>query len=273
MADRKRLMRYAMARTSAFSHLWYVLCFEWQEGWSKAEVNEAGRFLQAHNPWKRLLSAHDWDGRPWAFAGQAWPTYLASQDGNNATPVAVNRYVISLHAHGLPVLADEFGINRMPSDAKIRGKMWAAFCGGAAGTGTGTDLKAFQRFLAQSRIPFQRMEPNNNMVQDGGSSRFCLAESDHHYLVYSTAAAFALAVTGAGLAGHWFDPRDPNASLGKSFGVCSGTSTFAPPDPGRDWVLWVTDGSHLNSGVTHSVSHLSPKAAVVGVVVESAQRD
>jgi len=268
MAERKRFMRYTMARTSAFSHLWYVLCFEWQEAWSKTEVNDAGIFLQAHNPWKRLLSAHDWEGRPWAFAGQTWPTYIASQDGNNANPDAVNRYVISLRAHGLPVLADEFGINRTPSDARIRGKLWAAFCAGAAGTGTGTDLKAFQRFLAQSRIPFQRMEPANGLVQGGGSSRFCLAESGHHYLVHSTAGSFTLSVTRTGLTARWFNPRDPNASLEMPFGVASGTSTFTPPDIARDWVLWVTDGSNLNSGVTR----LSTEATVVRIVAEARAR-
>ncbi|MDP2899098.1 MAG: right-handed parallel beta-helix repeat-containing protein [bacterium] len=266
MADRKRFMRYAMARTSAFSHVWYVLCFEWQEAWSKTEVNEAGKFIQEHNPWKRLLSVHDWAGTPWAFAGETWPAYIASQDGNDANPDAVNSYVISLRAHGLPVLADELGSNRTDSDARIRGNMWAAFCAGAAGTGTGTDLKAFQRFLAQSRIPFQRMGPSNGLVQGGGSSRFCLAESGHHYLAYSTTGSFTLSVTGTGLTGRWFNPRDPNAPLGTSFGVSSGTSTFTPPDATCDWALWVTDGTNLTNGVTR----LSTEATVVQVVVGGA---
>jgi len=266
MADRKRLIRYVMARTSALSHLWYVLCFEWQEAWKKTEVNDAGRFIQAHNPWKRLLSVHDWQGRPWAFAGETWPTYIASQDGNDANPDAVNSYVISLRAHGLPVLADEFGINRTDSDARIRGKMWAAFCAGAAGTGTGTDLKAFQRLLAQSRIPFHRMEPSNGLVQGGGSSRFCLAEIGHHYLVYSTTGSFTLSVTGAGLTGRWFSPRDPHSSFGTPYCVSSGTSTFTPPDITRDWALWVSDDSNLNSHVTH----ISTEATVLQVVAGGA---
>jgi Domain of unknown function (DUF5060)/GH141 insertion domain/Right handed beta helix region len=266
MADRKRFMRYAMARTSAFSHLWYVLCFEWQEAWSKTQVNDAGTFIQAHNPWKRLLSVHDWEGRPWSFVGETWPTYIASQDGNDANPNTVNSYVISLRAHGLPVLADELGSNRTDSDARIRGNMWAAFCAGAAGTGTGTDLKAFQRFLAQSRIPFQRMGPSNGLVQSGGSSRFCLAESGHHYVVYSTTGAFKLSVTGTGLTARWFNPRDPNASLGTPFDVSSGASTFTPPDTARDWALWVTDGTNPISGITRP----STGATIVRVVVADA---
>jgi hypothetical protein len=264
-ADRNRFLRYAMARNSAFSHLWYVLCFEWQEAWSKADVNDAGRFLQSHNPWQRLISVHDWAGQPWAFAGETWPSYIASQDGNDATPEVVNRYVISLRAHGLPVLADEFGSNRTDSDAKIRGKMWAAFCAGAAGTGTGTDLKMFQRFLAESRIPFQRMEPSNHLVQGGGSSWFCLAESGHHYLVYSVGGSFTLSVSGTGLTGRWFNPRDRDASLGSPFASPAGTRTFTPPDPVGDWALWMTDGSNLNRGV----NRVSRGSAITQVVVSA----
>lgn len=63
-SDRNRLLRYVMARTSAYSHLWYVFCFEWQEAWTRDEVNRAGTYLQAHNPWKRLISVHDWAFKP-----------------------------------------------------------------------------------------------------------------------------------------------------------------------------------------------------------------
>ena len=165
--------------------------------------SNANHPIQAHNPWHRLLSVHDWEGRPWAFAGENWPTYIASQDGNKASPEVINRYVASLRVHGIPVLADEFGGNRTNSEVKVRNKLWAAFCAGAAGTGTGTDLKSFQRFLSQSRIPFQRMEPHNELVEDGGSSCFCLSESGHHYLVYSTTGPFTLSITGTDLKGYY----------------------------------------------------------------------
>ena len=273
MADRKRLMRYVMARTSAFSHLWYVLCFEWQEAWTKTEVNDAGEFIRAHNPWNRLLSVHDWGQAPWAYGGESWPTYIASQDGNDKTPDSVNSYVISQRTHALPHLADEFGINRTSSDPRIRGNLWAAFCGGAAGVGTGTELKAFQRFLAQSKVPYQLMTPSNGLVREGGSTRFCLAESGHHYVVYSTTGPFALSVSGTGLTGRWFNPRDPNGSLGASFPVSSGTSTFTPADTAKDWVLWVTDGTNLNTDVTHPSVGATVVPVVVGVApLQGAER-
>jgi len=263
-ADRNRLLRYAMARTSAYSHLWYVLCFEWQEAWTREEVNRAGTYLQAHNPWRRLVSVHDWAFAPWAFSDQSWATYIPVQCGNNETDLGkLNRYVTSLRSHAIPVLADEFGILTADSIAVQRSKLWAVFCGGAAGVGTGSELKAFQRFLAQSRVPFQRMEPANGTVEGGGVTRFCLAEAGHHYVVYSASGPFKVTMSGMGLKGSWFNPRDVNGSLGSAFDVTAGTSTFTPPDMDNDWVLWVTDGLHLNRGGTHP----SPGATVAQVIV------
>lgn len=267
-SDRNRLLRYVMARTSAYSHLWYVLCFEWQEAWTREEVNRAGAYLQAHNPWKRLVSVHDWGFRPWAFEDQSWPTYIPSQGGNQQTELKdvsmINSYAISLRRHPLPHLYDELGLLVSHSDRILRAKMWAAFCGGAAGVGTGSEIKAFQRFLAQSRIPFQRMAPSNGSVEEGGATRFCLAEAGHHYVVYSTSGSFTLATSGTGLKGYWFNPRDVNASLGATFNVTTGTNTFTPSDTSKDWVLWVTDGTHLNSGVTHSSGGAKVTQVAVG---------
>ncbi len=264
-ADRNRLLRYVMARSSAYSQIWYVLCFEWQEAWTRDEVNRAGAYLQAHNPWKRLVSVHDWAFAPWAFSDQSWPTYIAAQCGNEETDLGkLNSYVTSLRSHAIPLLADEFGILTSDSVAIQRSKLWAVFCGGAAGVGTGSELKALQRFLAQSRVPFQRMEPANGAVEGGGVTRFCLAEAGQHYLVYSTSGSFKLTTSGTELKGSWFNPRDVNGSLGSAFNVAAGTSTFTPPDMGKDWVLWVTDGLHLNRGVTHPSTGATVAQVIVG---------
>lgn len=271
--DKNRLLRYVMARTSTFSHMMYVICMEWPEAWKQDQVGAAGMFLQAHNPWKRPISVHLLNGKPWDFSGQSWPTFISSQLGNDDHADTVNQYVLSLRSEPIPNLADEFGILRSESDASLRAKMWASFCGGAAGVGTGSDQKAFQRFLAQSRIPFQRMSPGNHFVQDGGATRFCFAEDGHHYLVYSTSEPVRLKVSKGGLMGRWFNPRDPDASLGTAFPVVAArpghplkdAPTFTPPtDLSNDWVLWVSDGSHLGDGVNHP----SPGASVTRVEVE-----
>ncbi|MDO8545631.1 MAG: hypothetical protein Q7S40_34745 [Opitutaceae bacterium] len=233
----------------------------------------AGRLLQAHNPWQRPISVHLLTSHPWVFSGESWATFIASQAGNKAGPDTVNQYALSLRGEPIPNLADEFGVLKTESDAVLRSNMWAAFCGGAAGVGTGSDQKAFQRFLAQSRIPFQRMSPANHLVQAGGASRFCLAEHGHHYLAYSTSGALQLRVTQRGLKGQWFNPRDPNATLGAPFPIAAGrgdvslkeVQTFTPPaDSTADWVLWVTDGSNLNTGPNFP----SPGAIVTRIAVD-----
>ncbi len=252
-ADRNRLLRYGMARTSAFSHTLFVISLEWQEAFTEEEVNAMGQYLQSHNPWQRLVSVHSLQGESWDFAGATWPTFMATQAGNDATPDAVNSYVIGIREDGdLPHLEEEFGFLRNDNDFRLRANLWATFCGGAAGSGTGSGLKALQRFIAESRVPFQRMNLANDLVSGGGYSHYALAERGHHYVVYSAAGGFTLEISGSGLQGYWFNPRDPGATLSQGFSIAAGTHNFVPPDSiEKDWVLWISDGTNLTNGVTH----------------------
>lgn len=267
-ADKNRLFRYAMARTSAFSNTLYVIALEWDEGWKESKVIGAGKYIQAHNPWRRLLSVHNlpvfkkkppkcWyhvfstpKRMPWAFSGQSWATFIAAQAGNSASIKNVNELAISLrNDENIPHLSEEFGILKANSNSRLRANMWANFCGGAAGGGTGSDLRAFMRFLEQSRAPFQRMHAANKLLNGGVLQKFCLAEDGHHYIVYSQSGAFTLKVKGRNLKGRWFNPRDPNASLDFAFSVSPGKRVFVPPNnTTKDWVLWISDGSNLRSG-------------------------
>jgi hypothetical protein len=74
------------------------------------------------------------------------------------------------------------------------------------------------------------MAPSNDLVEAGGMARF--AEPGHHYVVYSMAG-------------------NPHAKLEPAFSVKPGDHELIPPDPSRDWVLWISDGTNLNSGRTH----------------------
>jgi hypothetical protein len=229
----------------------YVIALEWGEGWSKAEVTAAGEYIQAHNPWQRLLSVHN--RSDWAFSGESWATFIATQRGNNSTPDAVNDLAVKFRTEEtIPHMDEEFGFLRHDSNERLRGNLWANFAGGAAGSGTGSDLRAFQSFLSQSQIPFQRMAPASHLVEDGGSERFVLAEMGHHFLVYSRSGSFDLSVSGSNLQGYWFNPMDPQATLGVAFPVASGQHSFTPPDTtNNDWVLWITDRTDLNAANTH----------------------
>lgn len=259
-ANRNRLIRYVMARTSAFSHTSYVIALEWQEGFTVDAIRSMGDFIKLHNPWGRLISVHSLSMSSWEFAGEAWADFIASQAGNDAGPSEVNSYAISMRAADpIPHVDEEFGILNSDNDAGLRANLWANFAGGAAGSGTGSDIRALQRFIGQSGIPFQRMTPANNAINGGGNTRFVLAEAGHHYLAYSSGGGFSLSIAGTGLSGQWFNPRDPNASLGAPFPVDSGTGLFTPPSGSAlDWVLWITDSTDLSSGTTHSSPSSDP---------------
>jgi hypothetical protein len=146
----------------------------------------------------------------------------------------------------IPHLSEEFGILHDETDKRLRANMWANFCGGAAGGGTGSDLRAFMRFLNQSRIPFFRMEAENNLIEGGGNSRFCLAEIMHHYVVYSTTGFFSLETKGSNLMGYWFNPRNQYSNLDFAFEVSEGKREYFPPENvTEDWILFITDGTNL----------------------------
>ncbi|MCA9649913.1 MAG: DUF5060 domain-containing protein [Myxococcales bacterium] len=249
--DHQRLLRYAMARSSAFPHTAYVIALEWQEGFSQGRIEELGQWLAAHDPWERLLSVHSLTGSSWAFAGSSWPGFVATQAGNSTPATEVNAYGISIRSQDdLPHLDEEFGILGGDVDDELRARTWANLASGAAGGGTGSGLAAMQSFLASSRMPFQSMEPHNELVTAGGSTRYCLAEPGHHYLVYSTGGGFDLVVEGTGLEASWFDPRDAGAARTEAGPVAAGNVHLEPPG-GDDWVLYVGDGTGLNDGITH----------------------
>ena len=270
LTDQQRFIRYAMARTSAYTNTMYTLALEWQEGFTASRINELGTFAEKHNPWERLLSVHGTSMSNWQFAGQDWPTFVATQAGNNTQPDEVNAYGQSIRSQDtLPHVDEEFGILRGTSDDRLRGNLWSNLTSGAAGGGTGSDLKALERFLQQSRLPFQRMVPDNSLIAGDGANRFALAESGHHYLVYSGNGSFDLNLSGTNLTAHWFNPRDAEATLGTPFAVSAGRNTFMPPeDVGRDWVLWITDGANLDDAVIHP----SGDAALVQQVVAGSPR-
>jgi hypothetical protein len=267
-ADKNRLFRYGMARSSAFNHTLFVIALEWQEGWSLESIRTSGRFIQNHNPWQRLLSVHSLpDKAPDSimsffymlykkifndirYSREPWVSFIASQAGNGAIPKQVNSLAVDISStETIPHISEEFGILKKDGDLMLMRNMWANFCGGASGGGTGDYIDNFMRFLKISSIPFQRMQPMNSLIEHGGETTFCLAEIGHHYLIYSTSGHFALNVLGNSLKGFWFNPRSRNVSLDFTFRVSPGKSLFEPPNSGhKDWVLWISDGSNLLSG-------------------------
>jgi hypothetical protein len=131
--DRERFLRYAMARTSAYPHVFYVLALEYEEAFPDDVLRDMGMFVSRHNPWKRLVSTHLIEGADWNFDGDAWADFIASQVGNETTSERVNGFVRKFRRdHAIPHLHMEYGILRVDHDVGLMQRTWANFCGGAA---------------------------------------------------------------------------------------------------------------------------------------------
>lgn len=233
-ADRQRLIRYGMARLSAYANTMFTLCLEWQEGWSTSEVDSHAIFLQSHNPWDRLASVHGTTG-DFAFPNAAWADYMDIQSGNDAPYAAVHAMGLTNRALAAkPLLNEEFGLGDETDE--LRRRAWAAFTAGAGGSGTGAYLQHLADFV--STIPFETLAPNDALVQSGEG--YCLADPGTRYVVYlphGGGVGLDLTAASGSLQVAWYDPRSGSTTPGAS--ATGGTvQTMNAPD-GNDWVLSV----------------------------------
>ena len=234
-ADKQRLLRYGMARLSGYVNTMFTLCLEWQEGWSSASVNTHGSYIQGHNPWKRLVSVHGVTGN-FDFPTEAWADYMDIQSGNDANYSTV--HAMALHNRGLaskPLINEEFGLG--DENQELRQRVWASFTAGGAGSGTGAFLKQFVSFTSQ--VPFEQMEPADDLVISHNA--YCLAEAGAHYVVYlydGGSVNLDLTAASGNLTVIWYDPRAGTQTSGNS--VAGGAvRSFTAPGSG-DWALFVS---------------------------------
>ena len=233
-ADRQRLIKYAMARHSAYVNTMYVLALEWQEGWTTTEVASHANFLHANNPWARLVSVHGTPGN-FAFPTAVWADYMDIQAGNSAGHAAVNKN--SLHhvsAAPKPHIQEEHGLGQ--EDTIHRQRAWAAFTGGAAGVGTGSYLKHLVGFTKQ--VPWQNMNPANALVRSGAA--YGLAQTGTAYVFYlfnGGSVSIDLTAAPGPLTVQWYDPRT-GAFKTPSLVSGGGNTIFSAPTVG-DWVLYI----------------------------------
>ncbi len=269
-ADRQRLTTYGMARLSPYAHTMFVLALEWQEGWSQAEVRTNAAYVQDHNPWQRLASVHGTTGN-FAFPGDAWADFMATQSGNSITPAGNNAHTIANRGlSNKPLIVEEFGILEAASDARLRGNLWAAFCGGAAGSGTGSDLARLRVFLDDTGVPFWRMSPDNTIASRG----FVLAEQGNAYVVYvQDGSPFTVQLEEGLYAASWFDPRGNAGEPGllPAGTVTGGVQSFTPPES-SDWVLYVVSTVCPDEGDTHctGLTITGPPGDVEGIFTATA---
>lgn len=233
-ADRKRLIRYGMARMSGYVNTLFTLALEWQEGWSTAEVNATASYLHQWNPWARCLSVLGTPGH-FAFPSATWADYMQIQPGNGTGHSQV-------HSHGLhnraaankPLMVEEYATGA--ENTGNRQKAWSALLTAPAGSGTGAFLQPLAQFVAL--IDFERMTPADSLVVSGGA--YGMAESNRAYVFYlfnGGAVTLDLAAATGTFIAEWYDPRTgtfraaPAASGG-------GRRSYTAPASG-DWVLYL----------------------------------
>ncbi len=234
-ADRQRLIRYAMARQSAFVNTQYTLCLEWQEGWTTTEVNSHANYIHQWNPWARMVSVHGATGN-FSFPGAAWADYMDIQSGNTAGHSTIHKMGLTNRALAAkPLINEEF--TRGAEDTAGRQKAWAAFTAGAGGSGTGAYLKPLATFVKRG-IGFERMDPADSLVKSGAA--YVLAEKGRGYVAYlynGGTLSLDLSGTSGTFVVEWFDPKA--GTFRTAAGVTGGAPrSFTAPGSG-DWVLYV----------------------------------
>ena len=233
-ADKQRLIRYGMARLSGYGNSMFTLCLEWQEGWSTQSVNQNATFLQQHNPWGRLLSVHGTTG-DFSFPNADWADYMDIQSGNDASYSTVHAMGLTNRAlASKPLINEEFGLG--DENDELRRRAWAAFTAGAGGSGTGAYLQHLAQFT--TLVPFERMDPHDELVSSGNA--YCLADPGSDYVVYlynGGQVTLDLSAASGNLDVTWFDPRNGNETSGGQ--VTGGsTQTLAAPGSG-DFALFL----------------------------------
>lgn len=232
-ADRKRLIRYGMARLSGYVNTLFTLMLEWQEGWTPTEVSNHAQYFHEHNPWDRLMSVHGTPGT-FKFPNESWADYMNIQAGNYAEHDKVHSLgLLHLGMADKPLIQEEFGLGQ--ENTIHRQKAWAAFLAGAASSGTGAFLKPLTRFI--SSVRFERLAPSLLPVVSGDA--YSAEDPGRFYVVYlhSGPALLDLLLVPGPLRTEWFNPRTGTFSPGPAL-QGFGLRTVTPPD-NLDWVLTI----------------------------------
>ncbi len=235
MADRLRLIRYGMARMSAYANTMFVVTLEWEEGWTASEVDQAGQHLQSFNPWRRLASVHGSPG-PFDFPNASWANYMDLQIGILDDWTSNHQNALESRALAAkPSFCQEFAQGYESGFSRI--KAWSVFLAGQAGVGSGAYLAWMAEFART--VPFQRMAPADNRIISGAA--YCMAEAGLQYVVYFPEGGTAL-VDLSGTSGtldvQWFDTRTGQWSSGGTV-TGGGTVSFTSPQGSEDMALWL----------------------------------
>ncbi|MFH1917273.1 MAG: DUF5060 domain-containing protein [Nanoarchaeota archaeon] len=243
----ERFLQYGMARLSAYPVI-FVLMLEWEEGFTIDEVRRYGQYIQDHNPYGRLVSVHGTTGN-FDFPNDAWTTFMPTQPGNTvnyANNYAFSRTHWSLPQQSKPHFNEEFGINYDDGDENMRRKLWMAFVGGSAATGTGNSIRAFDTFFSLIQPDYWNMEPDDTIIEAAGTDAHCLSHAGTSYICYEPVGGTITLRASEIMDDFTYTWYDPRAGTITETGIVRPINlTLIPPGPG-DWAL------HLNRTTTSS---------------------
>ncbi|MFH1408898.1 MAG: fibronectin type III domain-containing protein, partial [Nanoarchaeota archaeon] len=239
-------LQYGLARLSAYPNTMFIQALEWEEmypgDWNRA--NNHGLFMDAHNPFDRLISIHGTTG-DFDFPNEAWTDYSDIQSGNSIDYGGTYSRTLTnfnLPASAKPLINDEFGYTD-PVD-ELRKRLWSAFVGGAAGTGTGSYIAEFDEFFTQLSPEFWLMQPVDAVLASAPSNTHCLARGTA-YICYTPAGGTITLNAGQiteSFDYYWFNPR--TGTIGGQGTVGPGNLQVTPPyETALDWVLYLEQGS------------------------------
>ena len=101
-ADNLAYVDYAVRRLSAYHHVWWALSNEYEFSFAKsvADWDQFGELIARNDPYRHLISAHNWIT---PYPDRAWLTHVSYQGGNPRDAFRIRA------DYGKPVLVDEIG--------------------------------------------------------------------------------------------------------------------------------------------------------------------
>ena len=252
-AEEDLLFRYVIARFGAYANVSWNLGLEYSEYRSAAWVDSQGQFVKDQDPYDHILSVHQVPGDTYDFPGDqnldhtSLQSFTAGPDQLNSIVIA-NRSAVVGAGVAIPVCHEEFFIEGAGASSVTDGrqKAWAVATAGGCyksaslGFWIGTPYTTGQHF-DDAQILFNtftgtnwwEMSPDNSLVSNGGSGRYCLANTtavDPEYLVYSTSGSsftIDLSAVAGQVSVNWTDPVTGASSSGTVVG--GGVATFSNP--------------------------------------------
>ena len=234
LADRQRLIRYAMARLSGYANTYFIVTLEWDEGWTVADVDACAEYLHAKNPWKRPVSVHCLPG-VFDFPDRAWADYMPIQSGNGSQYSTVHSRNLASRAQAVkPAIDEEFSFGA--EDTLGRQETWAAFTAGVGGVGTGIFMTQLLAFLAA--IDVERMGPDDALVLSG--TALVLSERGRQYVAYlpvGGTVTLDLSHTSGSFQARWFNPS--TGVFQSPLTVTAGATLAMTAPASGDWTLYL----------------------------------